>query len=228
MARSPVAAPIPDLDALSAVTPVSRETFERLSVYASLLVKWQASQNLVAPNTIAALWHRHLADSLQAWALRPDVRRWADLGSGAGFPGLVTAIALADQPGGMVHLVESNSGKAAFLRTVARETGAPVTVHVGRIETVVPSLAGAGIEAVSARALAALDVLLAWSEPLLAAGAVALFHKGQQFESEWRAASQIWDIDLIHHPSMVDAGGVVVEIRRATRTISRLDGGEKR
>ena len=101
---------------------VSRETLDRLAVYVELVRKWQKSQNLVAPSTLPHLWTRHVADSLQVQALVPGATRWLDLGSGAGFPGLVTAICMVGRPGAVVHLVESNKGKAAFLRTVARET----------------------------------------------------------------------------------------------------------
>lgn len=192
---------------------VSRETFERLVVYVDLVRKWQKSQNLVAPSTLPQIWTRHVADSLQVWALHREATRWLDFGSGAGFPGLVTAICLADRPGAVVHLVESNRGKAAFLRTVARETGAPVVVHAERIETVTTEF-DEPIEVVTARALASLSILVGFAAPFVARGAVAVFHKGQDFAAEITEATLSWDLDLIKHPSRIDAAGCLVEIRK--------------
>lgn len=192
---------------------VSRETLERLNIYVDLVNKWQKSQNLVAPSTLARVWSRHVADSLQVWALLPKARRWIDFGSGAGFPGLVTAICLAEMPGAVVHLVESNRGKAAFLRTVARETGAPAIVHAERIDAFSQGF-GEDVDAVSARALASLTILAGFSAPFVARGAVAVFHKGQDFGVELEEATQSWELDLIKHPSRVDPGGCLVEIRK--------------
>src|ERR1700677_4441152 len=98
------------------LTPVSRETEGRLQRYVDLLLDWQAKTNLVAPSTLPNLWTRHISDSLQLMALAPSARNWADLGSGGGFPGVVLACALADISATMVHLVERNAKKAAFLR----------------------------------------------------------------------------------------------------------------
>src|SRR5258705_7164641 len=90
------------------LTPVSRETLERLDRFVTLLRKWQQTTNLIAPSTIPELWTRHVPDSLQLLALAPDARVWIDLGSGAGFPGIVIGCAIPDVPGAAVHLVESN------------------------------------------------------------------------------------------------------------------------
>src|SRR6185436_10476594 len=98
------------------LTPVSRETEERLDRFVELLLTWQKTTNLISPSTIAQIWTRHVADSLQLLDLAPDARVWIDLGSGGGFPGIVLACALADRPGAVIHLVESNAKKAAFLR----------------------------------------------------------------------------------------------------------------
>jgi len=140
---------------------------------------------------------------------------WVDLGSGAGFPGLVTAI-LGAPHGATVDLMESNAGKAAFLRTVARETGVPVTLHVGRIEELAPKLAAERrFDVVTARALAPLVTLLGLAKPFLDRGAAALFHKGQDFVSEIELATQSWGLDLIEHKSRVDRAGRLLDIRRA-------------
>jgi 16S rRNA (guanine527-N7)-methyltransferase len=113
----------------------------------------------------------------------PEARRWLDLGSGAGFPGLVTAIKYAGEPGALVHLVEANQRKCAFLQNVIRETAAPAIVHCGRLEKVLPGL-DEKIDAVSARALAPLDALLRYAEKFIDKGAVGVFSKGQHFGAE--------------------------------------------
>ena len=200
-------------EALDDVLAVSRETSERLAIYAALVAKWQKSQNLVSPGTLPRLWRRHIADSAQVHALRPEARRWVDLGSGAGFPGLVSAILIADTPGAVVHLVESNRGKAAFLRTVARETGAPAMVHDVRIDSFVKDFAEP-VDGVSARALAEFAVLLGWAAPFVARGAVAVFHKGQDFGAELKEATLSWAVDLIEHQSKTEPTGRLVEVRK--------------
>ena len=200
-------------EALDGIVAVSRETRERLQRYVELVEKWQKSQNLVAPGTLPQIWRRHVADSAQAQALLPGAKRWVDLGSGAGFPGLVTAILLAETPGAAVHLVESNRGKAAFLRTVARETGAPAIVHAERIEDFCRCFSEP-VDAVSARALASLAKLCGWAAPLVARGAVALFHKGQDFGAELAETTLSWDLDLIEHQSKTEPTGRLVEVRK--------------
>ena len=119
-----------------ALTPVSRETADRLDRFVELLLSWQQRMNLIASSTEAQLWTRHVANSLQLLALAPQARVWVDLGSGGGFPGLVIACALAETAGAQVHLVESSTKKAAFLREAGRVTGAPVSVHASRIDAV--------------------------------------------------------------------------------------------
>ncbi len=170
----------PDLAALAPLSPATRK---RLEIYETLLRKWQRVINLVAASTLDDLWVRHFADSLQISEAAPDARLWLDLGSGGGFPGLVTAIRYADVPGAHVHMIESDQRKCAFLRTVARETGAPATVHCGRIEAIAPEL-DAPIEAVSARALAPLAALLGYSEKFIEKGAIGVFSKGENAGAE--------------------------------------------
>lgn len=158
-------------------------TLRSLEIYAELLQKWQRAVNLVGSSTLDDLWVRHIADSLQVAEVVPEARKWLDLGSGAGFPGLVTAIKYAAQPGAIVHLVESNQRKCAFLREAARAAAAPAIVHCGRIEDIVPSL-NEPIEAVSARALAPLPKLLGYAEKYLARGAIGVFPKGKLVPGE--------------------------------------------
>lgn len=190
-----------DRDAALALFPLPPEIVRRLDVYADLLRKWQKTINLVGTATLAQLWIRHIADSLQVHAALPEAKVWADLGSGAGFPGLVTAIRLAETPGAKVHLIESDQRKCAFLRAVSRETSAPAVIHNARIEAMIDRLPGP-IEAVSARALAPLKTLVAYAELLLARGAVGIFLKGEDAEREVKALSALERYRIIERSSV--------------------------
>lgn len=196
---------------------VSRETQARLQHFAELFQKWARSINLVAPSTLPDLWQRHIADSAQIFQLRPVPATWIDLGSGGGFPGVITAIFLTELGSGWVHLVESNRKKAAFLRQALNETGARGSVEAMRIEEAQRQLPGC--DALSARALAELDLLLEYSEPWLGAGknATGYFHKGRDYASEIEKTRGRWDFDLLEHRSVVDADSVVLEIRNLRR-----------
>jgi len=158
-------------------------TLRRLEIYAKLLQNWRRVINLVGKSSLDDLWVRHFADSLQVSETVPEARRWLDLGSGAGFPGLVTAIKYADDPEARVHLVEADRRKCAFLQTVIRETSAPAIVHCGRLEKIMPAL-DEQIDAVSARGLAPLDALLGYAEKFIDQGAAGVFSKGKLFEAE--------------------------------------------
>jgi 16S rRNA (guanine527-N7)-methyltransferase len=200
-----------------ALTPVSRETAERLDRFVALLLQWQRTTNLIAPSTIAHLWTRHIADSLQLIDLAPDARIWIDLGSGGGFPGIVVACALADREGTMVHLVESNTKKAAFLREAQRVAQAPVTVHAERIEAFAARFAGRA-DVLTARALAPLKALLDQSFPLLGtSGATALFPKGENVELELGEAGKVWNIKVNLVPSRTDPAARIVVIRELVK-----------
>jgi 16S rRNA (guanine527-N7)-methyltransferase len=199
-----------------ALTPVSRETENRLERYVGLLLRWQATTNLIAPSSVPLLWTRHVADCLQLLPLAPDATAWVDLGSGGGFPGLVVACALADTPGTMVHLVESQGKKAAFLREVARTLGLSATVHHCRIEDFAAMLAGR-VDIVTARALAPMARLLDLAAPLLERGAQGLFPKGQDVEAELTEASKYWNISADLVPSKTDASGRIVVVRHVER-----------
>jgi 16S rRNA (guanine527-N7)-methyltransferase len=220
----PDAASTPDLASdrarALALTPVSRETSERLDTFVELLLSWQRTTNLIAGSTIPHLWTRHIADSLQLLDLAPDARAWVDLGSGAGFPGLMIAIALAERPGTIVHLIDSNKKKAAFLSEAQRVTGAPAAVHVARIEDFAAGFA-APLDAVTARAVAPLKLLLQQSFPLLGkSGAMGLFLKGQNAElelKEARAAKTPWKMNATLVPSRTDPAARIVVIRDVER-----------
>ena len=166
---------------------------------------------------MAEVWHRHIADALQLLAIAPDAKRWLDLGSGAGIPGLVLAIAGKGRPNFHVSLVESNARKCAFLSETARLTGAPVTVHNARIEAIIGTLTD--IEIVCARALSSLTQLLAWTEPLLTSGTVGLFPKGRDAAAELTEAEDAWTFtrDLI--PSRTDSQARIVRVT----SLSRVD-----
>ena len=194
-----------------ALTPVSRETEARLDRFLDLLWTWQAKTNLVSPATLPKLWSRHVSDSLQLLDLAPAAKTWMDLGSGGGFPGMVLACALADQPGAMVHLVERNGKKAGFLREALRVTGASGMVHLADIEDTVDRTAGP-IDCVTARAVAPLHQLIGYAAPLVKKGAKALFLKGQDVEVELTEATKYWKIEPRLHASRTGGHGWVVEI----------------
>jgi 16S rRNA (guanine527-N7)-methyltransferase len=201
-----------DRERALALTPVSRETVARLDRFVAVLLERQRQINLIAPSTEPVLWTRHIADSLQLLALVPDARMWADFGSGAGFPGLVIACALADTPGAQVHLVESSTKKAAFLREAAEAASAPAVVHAARVADFVKA-APPGIEAVTARAFAPLADLFAAAYPLLIRGAVAVFPKGQGVESELTEAAKCWKIQATLAVSRTDPQARIVVVR---------------
>jgi 16S rRNA (guanine527-N7)-methyltransferase len=205
-----------DKAAALALTPVSRETEERLDRYVDLLREWQAKTNLVAPSTLPNLWTRHVADSLQLLALAPSAKAWVDLGSGGGFPGLVLACALAETSGAAVHLVERNAKKAAFLREAVRVTGAPGVVHLGDIGDTVDRITGP-IDCVTARAVAPLHRLIGFAEPLVRRGAKALFLKGQDVEAELTEATKYWKMTPHLHSSRTGGGGWIVELDQIGR-----------
>ncbi len=197
------------------LTPVSRETEDRLVAIVALLEKWQRTINLVAPATLPTIWTRHVADSLQLVPLAGEgVRRWVDLGSGGGFPGLVVAAVLAERDGADVTLVESDTRKAAFLREAARIAELPATILPARIEQVAPQIA-AGVEVVSARALAPLPRLLDLTYPFLAQGARGLFLKGQDVDNELTESAKSWRIDAKITESLTDKGGRIVIVATA-------------
>ena len=196
------------------LTPVSRETEDRLVAIVALLEKWQRTINLVAPATLSVVWTRHVADSLQLVPLAGEAMRWVDIGSGGGFPGLVVAAVLAERPGADVTLVESDSRKAAFLREAARIAELPATVLPSRIEQVAPRIAK-GVEIVSARALAPLPKLMDLAAPFLAQRATGLFLKGQDVDNELTEASKSWKIQAEIKDSLTDRGGHVLIVRAA-------------
>jgi 16S rRNA (guanine527-N7)-methyltransferase len=207
---------ISDKAAALRMIPVSRETQARLDRFADLLLDWQPTINLIAPSTLATLWTRHIADSLQLLGIAPDAKIWVDLGSGAGFPGVVLACALADTSDAHVHLIERNAKKAAFLREALRVTGAPGTTHLADIGDVVDRITGP-VDCVTARAVAPLNQLIGLAEPLLRRSEKALFLKGQDVEAELTEATKYWNVESRLHASRTGGHGWIVELGRIER-----------
>lgn len=191
---------------------VSRETLDKLKTYNTLLRKWQKAINLVGPTTIDDAAERHFFDSAQMFRYIPNIEvTLADLGSGAGFPGLVLAMLGVKD----VHLVESDIRKATFLREVSRETSTAVTIHDKRIEdTVIPNL-----DVVTARALAPLQDLLGHVDRLRTANhpIYAVLAKGLQHGEEIDKARQTWDFALEVFPSESDMSGKILRIKDLVR-----------
>jgi 16S rRNA (guanine527-N7)-methyltransferase len=196
---------------------VPRETIHRLIRYADLLNDWQKRVNLVSAKTLPQLWDRHFADSAQILRLAPDAHVWLDLGSGAGFPGLVIAILQANHANFRMHLVEATAKKCAFLAEVARATSAPVEIHCMRIEELSKSATSLKPDIVTARALAPLPDLLKLAAPWLERGARGLFLKGRDAAKEIESAKKRFDFTCNLHPSMTAHDSVIVEISDVTK-----------
>lgn len=197
-----------------ALIDVSRETVERLDVYAGLLLRWQRMLNLVSPTTLDAIWTRHILDSAQLVALAPPAaRRWVDLGSGGGLPGLIVAALAADRIGFETILVESDQRKAAFLRSAAREMGLAerVDVRAARAETAVADIVRADV--VSARALAPLADLVRLSRPLLETGALGVYPKGESVRRELTQWGPPDSFEVSLAPSRTHPSAAIVLIR---------------
>lgn len=193
---------------------VSRETLDAFNRYGQALLKWQARINLIGPKTVDDMWRRHFQDSAQLiGVLETRPKSWLDFGSGAGFPGMVVALLLADDPAFTMHLVESNGKKASFLREVARETGAPVTVHGVRVET----LELDNLDVVSARACSALPKLLDYAEPFCSQDTVLLFPKGQDVDQELTLIPKYWSMALKKFPSHTDPSASIIRIQELHR-----------
>jgi len=184
---------------------VSHETLDRLFLYHDLLLKWQSKVNLIGPDTIPDSWNRHFLDSLQLLNYLPDPSvRIADLGSGAGFPGMVMAIAGMEN----VHLIESDTKKILFLKEVARITSTKVLLHHCRIEGHPID----HVDVVVSRACSSLEKLFALSSDYVSHETICLFHKGKNYSIELEEAKNKWDFDPIVYKSITDPLGVVLKI----------------
>jgi 16S rRNA (guanine527-N7)-methyltransferase len=194
-------------DQFARETGVSRETLEKLKRYQSLLEKWQAKINLVSATTLPEFWERHILDSWQIVPHLGAAKSLADLGSGAGFPGLVIA---ACRPEIELHSVDSDTRKIAFQIDVARELGLKVKFHSVRVESLAKKLR---VDVVAARALAPLTQLLAWAAPLLAPGGLCTFLKGATYESELTQAKSAWHMGVDIVPSRAEKGAALLLLR---------------
>jgi 16S rRNA (guanine527-N7)-methyltransferase len=191
----------------AAQTGVSRETLARLKAYADLLGDWNARHNLVAKSTLPDLWHRHFLDSAQlAPLIAPEARTLADMGSGAGFPGLVLAVMRPDLA---VSLHEATTKKCAFLQAAAERMGVKVAIRNARLEELPPH----PFDVVTARALAPLPQLLTYAYPLTAANSVCLFLKGQNVGAELTEAHKYWNMKVSQLPSQTEPSAAIVMVR---------------
>jgi 16S rRNA (guanine527-N7)-methyltransferase len=196
------------------LVPVSRETEKRLAAFVDLLDRWRRTTNLISSSTFASVWTRHIADSAQLIALAPEAKRWVDMGSGAGFPGLVIAIQLADVPGALVHCIESDGRKCAFLREAARATGAAAAIHPERVEAVEPQSLGA-VDAVTARAFAPLPLTLKLARPWMERGATAVFPRGESARDQIAALPEATAYAIETLPSVVNPKAAILRIRQS-------------
>ena len=202
-----------DAKAFSAVSGATDTQMADLESYRSLLSDWNERINLVGPSAMEVFWPRHAWDSAQLKFLAPDARVWADIGSGAGFPGIILAILMKSTPGVTVHLIESTLKRCRFLNEVLERLDLPAVVHNARAE----ALPLKGIEVVTARACAPLDRLLDFSWPLLKQGAFGLFLKGKSVEEEMAEARKHWRFRAATTPSQSDPFGVIVKIESLSR-----------
>jgi 16S rRNA (guanine527-N7)-methyltransferase len=204
---------------VEALDPVDAAAFQRLTGcsdaqladltrFQALLAEWNAVMNLVGPATMAAYWNRHAWDSAQLLKLAPEAVTWADLGAGAGLPGVVLAILLKDTPGARVHLVESMAKRCRFLRVVVDELGLPAEIHNARAEEL-----DLKVQVVTARACAPMVRLLGYAQPYLKRGAVAWFLKGQDVASELAEAATYWKFESDLRPSLSDPRGQIVQVK---------------
>jgi len=191
---------------------VSRETIQNLEDFAVLVTKWTPKINLIAKGSVPDIWDRHIIDSVQLYRFAPKVyEKWADLGSGGGFPGIILAIlAKEKQPNAHFTLIESDQRKSTFLRTAARELRLSITVIPERIEQTAPL----GADVVSARALAPLPSLLPLVGRHMRDGGICLLHKGKQAAQEVADAKNDWSFDLEDHASMTDPEARLLIIQR--------------
>ena len=183
----------------------------RFDVYHQRLVQWQKVQNLVAPATLADVWRRHFADSAQLLPLLDGPKQLVDMGSGAGFPGLVLAL-LQESSDCTVHLIEANGRKCAFLKDVVRATGVNVEIHNCRIEEFANRSTIADIDVVTARALKPLPQLLDLGAFAFSNGAVGVFLKGKTYAQELQEAREAWSFEVLEVSSQTDAEGRIVKL----------------
>lgn len=212
LAMPNLALEVTDAESFAAVAGATPQQIADLDRFRVLLAEWNEKMNLVGPATLDVFWNRHAWDSAQLLKLAPEARVWADLGAGAGLPGLVLAILGKGRAGFHVHLVESMAKRCRFLAEVVQELDLPATVHNARAENL--QLA---VDIVTARACAPLSRLLGYARPYLKGGAIGLFLKGQDVAAELQDASKSWDFEADTVSSLSDPRGQVVRVRRLGR-----------
>lgn len=198
------------LSDLEADTGVSRETLDKFKTYGDLLIKWQKAKNLVANSTLDDIWRRHFLDSAQMARPIRDVfgdkqLTIMDIGSGAGFPGLV----LSTMGVGEAHMVESNGRKCIFMRQVSRETGANAQVHNQRIEEISPF----PVDIITSRACARIVQLLDWATPFLNPSVEMWLLKGETADEELTEAKAYWNMTVSREKSLSDPSGAILRLR---------------
>jgi 16S rRNA (guanine527-N7)-methyltransferase len=206
------AADVFDAAAFQAATGATARQLSDLQVFFELLSEWNGRMNLVGPSALGEFWLRHVMDSAQLLKIAPDALTWADLGAGAGFPGIVLAILLRGRPGAHVHLVESMSKRCRFLQAVVDALELPATVHNARAEAL-----RLRVDVVSARACAPLVRLLGYAWPYFREGAMGLFLKGQDVVHEIDEAAKSWRFEADLIDSLSYTQGRVVRLRRVSR-----------
>ena len=199
-----------DRAAFLAANDVSRETLDRLDRIISELGVWRQKSNLIGPKEWPQIWTRHVGDSWQLLDHIPEASRVVDLGSGAGFPGLIIAAA---RPGGHVTMMESVGKKCAFLRAAIEAAGLPASVYQGRIEAAPPIKA----DIVTARAFAPMPQLLEYASPWFRKGAIGVFPKGERWKEELTEARQKWNFAYEAIPSRSGGSGVILIVREVVR-----------
>ena len=204
--------PVTDAASFAEAAGASPAQMADLKRFRVLLGEWNEKMNLVGPATLPVFWNRHAWDSAQLLKLAPRAEVWADLGAGAGLPGLVLAVFGKGRPGFHVHLVESMTKRCRFLADVVAALDLPATVHNARAENL-----DLAVEIVTARACAPLWRLLGYARPYLQAGATGLFLKGQDVVSEMKEAARYWEYEADVVPSKSDPRGRIVRVKRLGR-----------
>jgi 16S rRNA (guanine527-N7)-methyltransferase len=209
----PATTDVNDAETFARAIGATRQQIADLERFRELLADWNQRMNLVGPATLEVFWNRHAWDSAQLLQLAPaEAKVWADLGAGAGLPGLVLAIMGKGQDGFHVHLVESMAKRCRFLSAVVGELDLPASVHNERAENL--QLA---VDIVTARACAPLARLLGYARPYLKSGALGLFLKGQDVAAELEDAAKSWEFEADTLPSLSDPRGQIVRVRRLGR-----------
>ncbi len=198
------------------LTGASDAAMADLTVFLARLTEANEVMNLVGPDSIPDFWNRHAWDSAQLLEAAPDALTWADLGAGAGFPGVVLATLLKGRPGAHIWLIDSLGKRCRFLQTIVDELALPATVINGRAED-----HAVKVDAVTARAVAPMEKLLGYAQGYIRAGAQAVFLKGEKVEAELMEARKVWHLEAELSVSRSDPRGRIVTVRSLRRVATR-------